>query len=204
MNAAGPARNNLLTGYAYADRLSAHDGISSPAGNHRSPAPLIPQIYLPATAPRRRPGYTFELRAQLLREVYTPNDLLDTPAACAAYIREHIHTAPWYDADREAFAVLFMNTRRRIIGHAMTGIGTLDSVLIHPREIFRPAIAAAAHAIILTHNHPGGDPTPSEADIRTTRDLIRAGQLLKIEVLDHLIMGAGRHASMRDLGYFYA
>lgn len=79
----------------------------------------------------------------------------------------------------------------------------MDTILVHPREVFRVAILAAASAIILMHNHPSGEATPSEADIRVTRDLIRAGQLLKIEVLDHVIVGAGRHVSLRELGYFY-
>jgi DNA repair protein RadC len=84
----------------------------------------------------------------------------------------------------------------------------LDQILVHAREVFRPAIAAGAHAIILAHNHPSGDPAPSEADIRVTRDLIRAGHLLKIEVLDHLIIGRRSlerprdFVSLRELGYF--
>ena len=88
--------------------------------------------------------------------------------------------------------------------------GTLDTILVHPREVFKSAIAANAHAIVLAHNHPSGDPTPSEADIKVTRDLIRAGQLLKIEVIDHVIIGratSGRakdYASLREMGYFYA
>jgi len=80
---------------------------------------------------------------------------------------------------------------------------------VHPREIFRPAITSRAAAVILAHNHPSGDPTPSEADIRVTRDLIKAGQLLKIEVLDHVILGQRTtdrpkdFLSLRELGYFY-
>jgi DNA repair protein RadC len=98
---------------------------------------------------------------------------------------------------------LVLNTRRRIIGHNLVALGTLDSCSTHAREVFRPAIIAAGSAIILIHNHPSGDPTPSEADIKVTRDLIRAGQLLKIEVLDHVIIGQDRHASLRSLGFFY-
>ena len=81
---------------------------------------------------------------------------------------------------------------------------------MHPREVFKSAIAANAHALVLVHNHPSGDPTPSAADIKVTRDLIRAGQLLKIEVVDHVILGrataarAKDYASLRELGYFYA
>ena len=75
-------------------------------------------------------------------------------------------------------------------------------MLIHGREVFRAAIVSCASAIVLMHNHPSGDSSPSEADIKVTRDLIRAGQLLKIEVLDHVIMGSNR-ASLRELGYFF-
>jgi DNA repair protein RadC len=79
--------------------------------------------------------------------------------------------------------------------------------LVHPREVFKSAIALNAAALVLAHNHPSGDPTPSEADIKITRDLIRAGQILKIEVLDHLILGrrtAERlkdYVSLKELGY---
>jgi DNA repair protein RadC len=86
--------------------------------------------------------------------------------------------------------------------------GTLETILVHAREVFRPAIIASAAAIVLVHNHPSGDPTPSEADIKVTRDLIRAGQLLKIEVLDHVILGRATqerpkdYVSLRELGYW--
>ena len=85
---------------------------------------------------------------------------------------------------------------------------SLDTILVHPREVFRPAIAASAAALVLVHNHPSGDPTPSEADIKVTRDLIRAGQLLKIDVLDHVILGRATqerpkdYVSLRELGYW--
>jgi len=81
---------------------------------------------------------------------------------------------------------------------------------VHPREVFKSAISANAHAVVLVHNHPSGDPAPSEADIKVTRDLIRAGQLLKIEVIDHVIIGRATnerqkdYASLRELGHFYA
>jgi DNA repair protein RadC len=78
----------------------------------------------------------------------------------------------------------------------------MDTILCHPREIFRLAIMASASEIVIAHNHPSGDPTLSEADIKITRDLIRAGQLLKIEVLDHIVMGNPNHTSLRQLGHF--
>jgi DNA repair protein RadC len=85
--------------------------------------------------------------------------------------------------------VLLLNTRRKVLGHCLISTGTLDTILVHPREVFRPAVIGAAAAVVIMHNHPSGDPTPSEADIKVTRDLIRAGQLLKIELLDHVVMG---------------
>jgi DNA repair protein RadC len=80
----------------------------------------------------------------------------------------------------------------------------MDTILCHPREVFRLAIMASASAIVIAHNHPSGEPTPSEADIKITRDLIRAGQLLKIEVLDHIVIGNPKHTSLRELGYFFS
>jgi DNA repair protein RadC len=111
----------------------------------------------------------------------------------------------------ETLQVLLLNTRRRLIRvvEEITD-GTLDTILVHPREVFKAAIAANAAAVVLAHNHPSGDPTPSEADIKVTRDLIRAGQLLKIDVLDHVIIGRATpdrpkdYASLRELGYFYS
>ena len=97
---------------------------------------------------------------------------------------------------------MILNTRRRVKGHYLVSVGIQDTILVHPREVFRLALVTAASAIVLMHNHPSGDPTPSEADIKVTRDLIRAGQLLKIEVLDHVIVGKPDHKSLRELGYF--
>jgi DNA repair protein RadC len=79
----------------------------------------------------------------------------------------------------------------------------MDTILVHAREVFRIAIVTAANALIVMHNHPSGESTPSEADIKVTRDLIRAGQLLKLELLDHVIIGNGNFSSLRALGYFY-
>jgi DNA repair protein RadC len=96
-----------------------------------------------------------------------------------------------------------LNTRRKVRAHQLVAIGTLDTILVHPREVFRAAIIAASSAIILMHNHPSGEPQPSETDVKVTRDLIRAGQLLRIDVVDHVIVGNPNHCSLRGLGYFY-
>jgi DNA repair protein RadC len=130
--------------------------------------------------------------------------VLDNPEAIVRLLREENLVR-----SVETFQILLLNTRRRLLRVEDISHGTLDTILVHPREVFRSAIAANAAAIVLVHNHPSGDPTPSEADIKVTRDLIRAGQLLKIEVLDHVIIGRATpdrpkdYASLRELGYFY-
>jgi len=145
------------------------------------------------------------LAQRLAREVHAEAPLLDTPERVANLLREECRR---YEV--EQLQTVLVNTRRRLLRVERLSSGTLDTLLIHPREVFRAAITAGAAALILVHNHPSGDPTPSEADIRVTRDLIRAGQLLKIEVLDHIILGrrvANRErdfVSLRELGYFYS
>ncbi|MGE3310522.1 MAG: DNA repair protein RadC [Limisphaerales bacterium] len=146
----------------------------------------------------------FELARRMSQEVRREAPLLDTPERVADLLREDMRPL-----EVETFHLLLVNTRRRLITKERLAQGTLDTLLIHPRDVFRRAIASNASAIILAHNHPSGDPTPSEADIRVTRDLIRAGQLLKIEVLDHVILGQRTterprdFTSLRELGYFY-
>src|SRR6187200_1352844 len=138
-------------------------------------------------------------------ELHGESPVLDNPEAIANFLREEN-----LSHDVECFRVLLLNTRRKLIRVEQISQGTLDTILVHPREVFKSAIAANASAIVLVHNHPSGDPAPSEADIKVTRDLIRAGQLLKIEVLDHIILGRRTDAqpkdfvSLRELGYFYS
>lgn len=162
-----------------------------------------------------RPARVFnpkEFKIQGMRECPVPEELeiCDTPDKAAAYWRCQVIEHPYYNPDVESFVVLLVNTRRRLRGHVLVSTGILDTILVHPREVFRPAIIAAAAGVVLMHNHPSGDPSPSEADIKVTRDLIRAGQILKIEVLDHVVIGqptpdrAQGFTSLRELGYFYS
>lgn len=146
----------------------------------------------------------FTLARRMAAELNREAPLLDTPERVADLLREENRT---YAV--EQFQVALLNTRRRLIRVEKISQGTLDTLLVHPREVFKLAIVANSSAIVLAHNHPSGDPTPSEADIKVTRDLIRAGQLLKIEVLDHVILGRKTEerpvdfVSLRELGYFY-
>ena len=146
----------------------------------------------------------FLLGNRLRDEAVKEAPLLDTPERVADVLRE-----PNRLYSVEHLQVVCLNTRRRLIAVENVAQGILDQVLVHAREVFGIAIAKRASAIILAHNHPSGDPTPSEADIRVTRDLIRAGQLLKIEVLDRVILGQRTtdrprdYCSLRELGFFY-
>lgn len=104
-------------------------------------------------------------------------------------------------ADREHFVVVLLDTQNQIIGIHTVTVGTLDASLVHPREIFKAAILANSAAILLAHNHPSGDPTPSAEDRSVTRLLVDAGVALGIEVLDHLVLGdAPRYYSFQEAG----
>lgn len=155
--------------------------------------------------PFRFNGQPYEYKVVALRECPTPESLqlCDTPEKAAEYWRMHVATNPYFNPECECFTVLLLNTRRRVKGHQIVSFGTQDTLLVHPLCVFRLAVVTSASALVLMHNHPSGESTPSEADIKVTRDLIRAGQLLKIEVLDHVIMGTN-HTSLRTLGYFYS
>lgn len=139
----------------------------------------------------------------LREEVNIESDIcLDEPRKAYAYIQKRILAAPEFREDQENVYVLILNTRRNITAHFLVSLGLLDQTVVHPREVFRPAIAANASAIILMHNHPSGTVTPSENDIRETKKLIQAGKILQIDLLDHLIVTPTQFCSLREQGYF--
>ncbi|MDP7063233.1 MAG: DNA repair protein RadC [Planctomycetota bacterium] len=101
----------------------------------------------------------------------------------------------------ECFYVLYLDTKGRLVHEQEVSRGTLSSSLVHPREVFAPALLRRAAAIVVAHNHPSGDPDPSADDRTTTRRLQRAGRLLGIELLDHVVVGAGRFTSFLEQGW---
>lgn len=135
----------------------------------------------------------FTLAQRMARELRAEAPLVETPEQVADLLREE-----YRQTSVESFKIILLNRRNRLINVENISQGTVDSLLIHPREVFRHAIAANACAVILVHNHPSGDPTPSSADISATADLVRAGQVLKIDVMDHVIIGARIKGHMRD------
>jgi DNA repair protein RadC len=99
---------------------------------------------------------------------------------------------------KEQFYALFLNTKNQIIGEELISVGTLNTSIIHPREVFNPAIKASANSLILIHNHPSGDVKPSKDDIEITKKLENAGSLLGISVVDHVIVGKNSYLSFKD------
>lgn len=150
-----------------------------------------------------KPYVIRQFRVKALAETIAPErmTMMDTPDRVESVWRQA--TEPVLDVSVENLVVYALNTRRRLIGWYLVAQGTMDTILCHPRETFRAAIIMQAAAIIMAHNHPSGDPAPSESDIKLTRDIMRGGQLLKVELLDHVVMGhpTTKRVSLRELGY---
>ncbi len=101
---------------------------------------------------------------------------------------------------KEHFAVMLLNTKNHILGLTDISIGSLSASIVHPREVFQAALRYAAAALILLHNHPSGDPSPSREDIQVTQRLVKAGKVMDIPVLDHIILGDNRFVSLKEKG----
>jgi DNA repair protein RadC len=145
----------------------------------------------------------FALARKMAKELQSESPVLDNPENVVQLLRDQNLVK-----NVETLQVLLLNTRYKLIRVEDISDGTRDTILFDAGAVFKKAIEAGAAAIIVVHNHPSGDPSPSEPDIRATRDLIRAGKLLKIEVLDHVIIGRATaerpkdYSSLRELGYF--
>ena len=115
------------------------------------------------------------------------------------YVRSSVESL-----DREYFRILLLNSRNQVYAEETVSMGSLDASIVHPREIFKNSIKRSAASIVLVHNHPSGDPTPSDDDLDITRRLVEAGKLLGIHVLDHVVVGRASFVSMRETcpGYF--
>ncbi len=103
---------------------------------------------------------------------------------------------------KEHFRIMLLNVKNRLISTEAVSIGSLSASVVHPREIFKLPIKRSAAAIILIHNHPSGDPTPSQEDINITKRIYEAGEIIGIDVLDHIIIGDGRYSSLKEKGLF--
>jgi DNA repair protein RadC len=136
-----------------------------------------------------------ELGRRISRSAAGGKAAIRSPRDAAAYLMEDLRYLK-----KEHFVCLFLNTKNQVIGEETLSIGSLNASIVHPREVFLAAIRRSSAAIICAHNHPSGDPTPSAEDIEITRRLKEAGQIIGIEVLDHLIIGDGNFVSLKEKG----
>jgi DNA repair protein RadC len=137
---------------------------------------------------RYQPGKTCRINITSVRE----NDcdyITDTPERLLQFWRDVIEKQPDHQPDKECVVVVMLNTRLRPYAWNLVSLGTVNEATAHPREIFRPVIAAGAYGFAIMHNHPSGDPSPSRADESITRRIYEAGQLLQIRLIDHVIVG---------------
>lgn len=129
---------------------------------------------------------------------YKPNEcyVIRSPEDGADYVMEEMR-----QLKQEHFVVLFLDTKNQVIHQQTIFIGSLNASIVHPREVFREAVRRSAASIICAHNHPSGDPTPSQEDIQVTRRLVEAGKMMGIELLDHIIIGDRKFVSLKEKGY---
>lgn len=137
----------------------------------------------------------FELTRRLRARTPGARVVLSAPAAV------HEAFAPLMeDLKREVFRVAMLDAQNRLLRDRIVSEGTLSASLVHPREVFKPAILESAASVILIHNHPSGDPTPSREDVRLTRQLVECARLLDLRIHDHVIIGQGRFVSLAERG----
>lgn len=136
-----------------------------------------------------------ELGRRLQRERRGPRPLLVSPRSVWRHLALGLR-----DRERERFVALYLNTRNELVRETVVSVGSLNASIVHPREVFKPALASAAAAVVVAHNHPSGDPAPSREDREVTRVIADAGRILDIPLHDHLIVGADSYFSFRDAG----
>ncbi len=136
-----------------------------------------------------------ELSRRIISSPPNSNPIIASPTEVVELAKDRMKLL-----DKEEFAIFLLDIKNRIIAQEVVFIGSLNSCIVHPREIFKKAIKISAASIILCHNHPSGDSTPSGEDISITRRLVEAGEIIGIHVLDHIIIGDGRFDSLRERG----
>jgi DNA repair protein RadC len=204
LGAAGLGDNELVaivvgSGSRHSNALALANQILETAGGPHG----IPRVSVDDL--RRLPGMGAAKAAQVLAAVELGRrTLLRCPPArlqfahpreVAGYLLPQFGSKPV-----EQFGLVMLDTKHRLLRTSVISVGTLDSSPAHPREIFREAASASAAAIVLFHNHPSGDPTPSRDDVDLTRRLVQAGQVMGIDVLDHVILADTRYFSFREAG----
>jgi DNA repair protein RadC len=138
------------------------------------------------------PLYTATVRRRRRQQ---PAEAIRTPDQVYRIVRPLVS-----DASREHFFAVYLSTRHAVLRVELVALGSLNASIVHPREVFKPAIEISAASLVVCHNHPSGDPSPSEDDIEMTHRLCRGGEILGIELLDHVIIANGNFLSFREQG----
>jgi DNA repair protein RadC len=147
------------------------------------------------------PKYKFaEIAVRIIRLHEQSAQPADAPEKVRELWEKYVTASDWFDPDKECMVVFLLNSRLNCIGFNLVSLGVLNETMCHPREVFRPAVAGAAWGIAIAHNHPTGDPSPSDADMRTTRRIREAADIIGIKLVDHIIIGDGKHFSFRESG----
>lgn len=136
-----------------------------------------------------------ELGRRLSRKSPGERAVIRSPQAVAELVMPHLR----YE-NKEYFMAILLSTKNHVLSQPVISIGSLNASIVHPRELFREALRYAAASVILVHNHPSGDPAPSQEDVILTKKMVQAGQILGVSVLDHVIIGDGKYVSMKEKG----
>ncbi|ALS23246.1 MULTISPECIES: RadC family protein [Paenibacillus] len=136
-----------------------------------------------------------ELGRRLARSAMNETVTIRSPQDVASLLMEDMRYL-----QKEHFVCLFLNTKNHVIGQETVSMGSLNASIVHPREVFRAAIKRSSASIVCAHNHPSGDPTPSPEDVQITKRLVQAGDIVGIDVLDHIVIGDQRFVSLKELG----
>jgi len=143
-------------------------------------------------------AYVVFSRVVLVKEKGAMYDVQKKIESSRAAYEAIIEIAKVQEEAQEVFGILILNTKNKIVAAHEVSRGALNSSLVHPREVFKPAVLHNAASIICFHNHPSGDPEPSRDDIEVTKRLVEAGKIMGIEVLDHIIVGEDRYVSLKE------
>lgn len=125
-----------------------------------------------------------------------PNQKISSPDILSQYFMEILR-----HEQKECFIVTFLDTKCKMMGYKTISIGSLTASIVHPREVYKTAIQKSAHSIIVVHNHPSGDPSPSREDLQITERLKKVGEVIGIPLLDHIIIGDGIYKSLKEESY---
>jgi len=174
------------------EMLAAYGSLAEVAGCEALELSRMPGV---GRAKAARLASAFELTRRLRARTPGRRTLLGSPAEVYAAFGPLME-----DLKREVFRVALLDAQNGLLRDVIVSEGTLSASLVHPREVFRPALLEPAASVILLHNHPSGDPTPSREDIRLTRQLVECARLLELRVHDHVVIGRGRFVSLAERG----